>query len=113
MALHDLPLPKSCRGAVRFLQLPSAVITTDLDGLAADFDFEGIFIQLAVASCTSRFNHDVALPYPKSGHESSRPRAEKIPLSESLAICRKRASDEAPTGGILRANGRKFRGKQH
>ena len=54
MALHDLPLPQSCRGAVRFLQLPRAVITTDLDGFAADFDFEGIFIQLAVASCTSR-----------------------------------------------------------
>jgi hypothetical protein len=73
MALHDLPLPRSSCGNVRFLQLPRAVVTTDLDGLAADFDFEGMSIQLAVASCTSRFNHDVTLPYPKSGHESSRP----------------------------------------
>jgi len=37
MALHDLPLPRSCCGAVRFLQLPRAVVTTDLDGLAAIF----------------------------------------------------------------------------
>jgi hypothetical protein len=40
----DLSLPRSCRGAVRFLQLPGAVVTTDLDSLAADFDFEGISI---------------------------------------------------------------------
>jgi len=73
MALHDLPLPRSCRGAMRFPQLPRAVVTTDLDGLSADFDLEGISIQLAVASCTSRFNHDVALPCPKSQHKSSRP----------------------------------------
>jgi hypothetical protein len=28
-------------------------------------------------------------PYPKSGQESSKPRAKRMPLSESLAICRK------------------------
>jgi hypothetical protein len=86
MALHDLFLPRGCRKAVRFLQLPRAIVTTDLDRLAADFHFEGISIQLAVASCTSRFNHDVALPCPKFGRESSRPSPERIALSESLAI---------------------------
>jgi hypothetical protein len=70
---NDLPLPRGCRGAMRFPQLPRAVVTTDFDGLSADFDFEAISIQLAVASCTSRFNHNVALPCPKSRHKSSRP----------------------------------------
>ncbi len=61
------------RGNVRFLQLPCAVVTTHFNGLAADFDFDGILTQLAVASCTGRFNHGIALQYPKSGRESSRP----------------------------------------
>lgn len=72
---------------MRFLQPSRAVVATDLDGLAADFDFDGISIQLAVASRTSSFNHGFALQYPKFECESSRPSRKKGPLSESLAIC--------------------------
>ena len=74
---------------MRFLQLPGTVVTAHFNCLAADFDFDGISVQLAVASRTSRFNHGIALPYPKSGSESSRPRSKRTPLSESLAICEK------------------------
>jgi hypothetical protein len=50
---------------VRFVQLSGAVVATDLDGLAADFDFDGISIQLAVASRTSSFNHGFRSPIPE------------------------------------------------
>ena len=62
-----LPLPRHGGGQVRFVQLSGAVVATDLDGLAADFDFDGISIQLAVASRTSSFNHGFTLQYPKPG----------------------------------------------
>jgi hypothetical protein len=95
LAFHDLPLPRSYCGAVRFLQPSRAIFATDLDGLAADFDFDGISIQLAVASRTSSFNHGFALQYPKFGRESSRPSKKKGPLSESLVICLNGFSDAA------------------
>jgi hypothetical protein len=44
-----------------------ALITTHFNRLAADFDFDGIRIELAVASRTSFLNHGIALQYPKSG----------------------------------------------
>ena len=56
--------PRGRRGSVRFSQLLRALITADLDRLAANFDFDGIRIQLAVASRTSFLNHDIPLQYP-------------------------------------------------
>jgi hypothetical protein len=82
---------------VCFLQLPSAVVTADFNGFVADFDFDGIAIQLAVASRTSRFHHGIALPYPKSECESSKPCRRRCPLSESLAIFSDIAGEGVPT----------------
>jgi len=45
---------------VRFFQLLRALVTAHLNRLAADFDFGTIHIQLAVASRTTRCNHDIA-----------------------------------------------------
>ena len=60
-------LPRRGRG-MRFPQLQCALITAHLNRLAADLDLDRIPIQLAVASRTCGFNHDVPLlEYPKSG----------------------------------------------
>jgi len=53
---------------VRFLQLLRALVTAHLNGLAADPDLNGIYVELAVASRTSFLNHDIARQYPKAGH---------------------------------------------
>jgi len=52
---------------MRFVQLLGALLAADFNRLAPDFDLDGIRIQLAVASRTSVFNHDIAPQYPKSG----------------------------------------------
>jgi hypothetical protein len=67
VSVHDSTPPRRCRGNVPFLQLLRALIATHLNGLAADLDLDGIQIQLAIASRTSRLNHDITLQYPKSG----------------------------------------------
>jgi hypothetical protein len=72
---------------MRLSQLLRALIAADLDRFAADFDLDGIHIQLAVASRTSFLNHDVVLQYPSPGR-MSRPRQSRSSLSESLAIYR-------------------------
>jgi hypothetical protein len=41
---HGSAPPRRCRGNVRFLQLLRALITTDLNRFAADFDPDGIHI---------------------------------------------------------------------
>src|SRR5436305_477815 len=56
-----LALPRRGRGEVRFIQLSSAILTTHFNGSATDFDFDGISIQLAVASRTSSLDHGFAL----------------------------------------------------
>jgi hypothetical protein len=42
VSAHDSTPPRRCRGNVRFLQLLRALITADLDSLAADLDLDGI-----------------------------------------------------------------------
>jgi hypothetical protein len=61
---------------MRFLQLPCALITAHLDNLPADFDLEGIRIQIAVAGRTSFLSHKIVplgkidlLERPKSGYD--------------------------------------------
>src|SRR5713101_42158 len=68
VSIHGSASPRRCRGNVRFLQLLRALVTAHLNGLAADPDLNGIYVDLAVASRTSFLNHDIALQYPKSGH---------------------------------------------
>jgi hypothetical protein len=46
------------RRSLRFPQLQRAILTTDLDRLAADPHLNGVAIELAVASRTSSFHHD-------------------------------------------------------
>jgi hypothetical protein len=43
--------------AQSFIQLPCALLATNLDGLAADLHFYGVGIQLAIASGTSFLGH--------------------------------------------------------
>jgi len=46
---------------MRFFQFRGALVAAHFDGLAADFHFDGISIELAVASRTSCTTHGVVL----------------------------------------------------
>jgi hypothetical protein len=54
---------------VRFPQPLGALIAADFDGLAANSYSNGIRIELAVASRTGFFGHDILLQGPKSGQD--------------------------------------------
>lgn len=46
---------------MRFLEFCCALIAADFDGFAAEFDLDGISVELAIASGTCCVAHDIAL----------------------------------------------------
>jgi hypothetical protein len=85
VSVHGSAVHPRSRGDIRFFQLPGALFAAHLNRLAAYADFDGIRIEIAVASRARFFNHGITLQYPKWGN-TSRPRGVGEPLSESLAI---------------------------
>jgi hypothetical protein len=61
------PLYRRSRGYTRFFQLAGTLFAAHFNRLATDLDFDGIRIEIAVASRASFLNHDITLRYPKSG----------------------------------------------
>src|SRR5437764_5000080 len=75
VAVHRSPLPRRRREALRVLELARAVLAAHLNRLTADLHFDGVCIQLAVASRTGLLCHDTALRMnPRIPGAMSRPR---------------------------------------
>jgi hypothetical protein len=86
VSVHGSAVHPRKRGDIRFFQLLGALFAAHLNRFTANADFDGIRIEIAVASRARFFNHDITLQYPKWG-KASRPRGVGELLSESLAIC--------------------------
>lgn len=82
-----LPLSRCRNGRLRFLQLFRAFIAAHLNGPTAEFHFDRICVQLAVASRTGFLSHGCLQT--RSSRATSGPRRSGEPLSRYLAICRR------------------------
>src|SRR5262249_909039 len=74
VSVHVSALARRRRGSMRLLQIPCALTTPHLNSPAADFDLNGIWIEISVASRTSVLSHKIVLlenidllEHPKSG----------------------------------------------